>query len=144
MNVDPQSLVLTSRDVLLFGLFIAFRDGLPWLMRTVFPAVFQGKQALQAAELQLKREIAERELALKQENAAQQQVIEERTAKTLESIDRNLAGINHLLTAVVSQGAAQGQGIASLQSAADAYYAEGRQAMQSITIMASREEKKKR
>lgn len=137
MNVDPQSLI-TSRDVFLFGLFIAFRDGLPWLMRTVFPAMFQSKQALQAAELQMKKDNADRDFELKKDLASRQLIIEERNTKALESIERTLDGVNNLLTAIVAQIAAQGQNLSNLQSEAREYYAEGRSAIKDIRVMASK------
>lgn len=133
MAVFMDQVSLNLRDILLFAAFLLVRDGIPWMMRTVFPAWWQRLSRRENAELAIK----ERELELRREIAERDQIIDNRNTRAIESIQKSTEKIADSLTAQAMQIAGIGQSVTSLRMESSDYFREGRKAIKEIAIMSS-------
>jgi hypothetical protein len=147
--------IVTARDITFLFFFLIVRDGIPWLMRTVFPAVFGEKaerrknaeliqqeeiryrQEIAQKEFDLKREMAEKELELRREISARDAIIDARNLKTMEVMEQSISRLTEAVGAMTMQFTIMGREFHEMKTENQAYFTDGRKAIQQINAMAT-------
>lgn len=139
----------TLKDLLLIAGFVLVRDGIPWLMRTVFPAWYKERYdrrredaAIKQAELNFRQAMAEKELELRREIAERDAIIDDRTHKTIDAIEKNLKSLTDVVAANTMQQNIMARELSSLREESHEYFSAGRKAISQIASMAGAARKK--
>lgn len=153
---------VTVRDILILGLVIIVRDGIPWLMKAAFPAWWKAtmeknkaqeklQHTLAERELELKREIATREFELKREIAERDEIIGNRQTRAMEELAKMSADIRDVLTGNTLQTnnlthtvIGVRDGVSNLHKDFSAYAAEGRSAFRQIAVLSAQKKPPKK
>ncbi len=145
---------ITTRDLLVVAIVFLFREGLPWLMKIVFPSFYGEKverrktadqvraeesayrREVEKREFEFKREIAEREIQLKRELAERDTIIDNRNAMALEAMNKYIERIADGLSTMTLQIGIMSREISAIKSEQADYFKGGRIAIQKINAMA--------
>jgi hypothetical protein len=147
-------LALTSREITLLGFYILVTQGIPWAMKTFFPAIWgdraerrRSEEIIQQEEikyrkeqmqkeLEIKRELADKELELRREIAERDAIIDARNLKTMEVMEQSIKHLTEAVGAMTMQFTIMGREFSAMRTEQQSYFTDGRKAIQQIGVMA--------
>ena len=142
----------TIGEIGLIG-YIVLTQGVPWLLRTLFPAVWSEKVERRKTadeikkdemqyrkeqadrELDIKRELAQKEIELRREIADRDAIIDARNFKTMELMEKNIRTLTDAVGAMTMQFTLMGREIGAMRTEQQSFFSEGRKAHQQINKM---------
>jgi hypothetical protein len=152
--MDGLIITPTPLEVGLVG-YIIIKEIIPWFLRTFFPAIWsekverrksadeikreesQYRRDMAQREIDIKRELAEKELELRKEIADRDAIIDARNLKIMESMEHSISRLTEAVAAQTMQFTIMGREFNAMKTDQQAYFADGRKAIQQINAMAT-------